>query len=204
MTLVLAIIAVLYATIRLRRRASGGHRPSKTRLRQRARTCRPALGGYGRACMTPAADAYEEYSDEELWSWGFSSRADFRAAEISSFQESAHEGRSVSESEWRRYHGLPLRQPTPKTGLRVCPIIRQRSRSRRAPRRVRVSRRARPASASADPEPGPGCWVAGGGDPLRFHHDLKREAPGPLAQPGVTRFLRRPARVRGRAHHGVA
>jgi hypothetical protein len=136
---------------------------------------------------------------------GFGSRADLRDAEIRHFEESAHEDRGVSESEWRRYHGFARTQLAPKIrGTRVRPIMRQRSRSRRAPRRVRVSRRARPASASADPEPGPGNWVAGGGNPHRFDHDLKREGPGPLAQPDVTRFLRRPARVRGRAHHGVA
>jgi hypothetical protein len=102
-------------------------------------------------------DPCPEYSDEEVWSLGFGSRADFRAAEISSFQESAHEGRSVSESEWRRYHGLPLHQPTPKTcGTRTRPRMRQRSRSRRAPRRARVSAASRTSAkaGSADP-PGP-------------------------------------------------
>jgi len=80
-------------------------------------------------------DPCPELDDSEIWSMGFASRAEFRDAEIRHFEESAREGRSVSESEWRRYHGLPLQQPTPKTGLSVRRIMRQCSRSRRAPRR---------------------------------------------------------------------
>ena len=105
-------------------------------------------------------DPCPEYADEEVWSLGFGSRADFRAAEISSFQEAAHEGRSVSESEWRRYHGLSMRQLTPKIrGTRVRPRMRQRCRSRRAPRRARVTAASKTCAkaASAGPEPPPGC-----------------------------------------------
>lgn len=191
MTLVLAIIAVLYATIRLRGGASG--RPSKTRPGQRARTCRPAFGGYGRACMTPAADACEEYSDEELWSWGFSSREQFRAAEVRHYEESAHEGRGVSVEEWRRYHGFPLHGGTPKIrGSRVRPRMKQGSRSRRAPRRARPSRRTRPASrASGDPAPPPRC-------PAR--RDLLHEG-GALSE--LTRELGDLSAQRG-AHYGAA
>jgi hypothetical protein len=103
-------------------------------------------------------DPGREYSDEELCSWGFGSREKFRAAEVRHFEESAHEGRGVSEDEWRRYHGLsPQPSSTKIRGTRTRPLMRQRSRSRRATRRARVSRRARPASrAAADPEPGPG------------------------------------------------
>jgi hypothetical protein len=91
---------------------------------------------------------------------GFGSRADFRAAEIRNFLESAHEGRSVSESEWRRYHGLSMRQLTPKIrGTRVRPRMRQRCRSRRAPRRARVAAASKTCAkaGSAGPEPPPRC-----------------------------------------------
>lgn len=137
MTLVVAFVALLIAALRLRARPS------------------TKLAGY----MMEIADFCPEFDDEEIWSMGFASRAEFRVAEIRHFEESAHEDRGVSELEWRQYHGLPLHQPTPKIrGPRTRPAMRQRSRSRRAPRRARASRRARPASrTSGDPAPPPWC-----------------------------------------------
>jgi hypothetical protein len=137
MTLVLALLASLVIAYRLRASPSA-----------------KAKGDVDVATDNACA----EYSEEQVWSWGFASRADLHAAETRHFEESAHEGRSVSREEWRRYHGLPPQPSSTKIrGTGVQPLMGQRSRSRRAPRRARVARRASPASrAAADPEPAPG------------------------------------------------
>jgi hypothetical protein len=107
-------------------------------------------------------DPCNGYSEEEL-----------RAAEIKHGEEFAPEDSSVSEEQWRQYHGISKQQFAPKAHgtPSARPRMKQGSRSRRAPRRARASRRARPASrSSGDPAPPPGCparrdLLHEGGDP---------------------------------------
>lgn len=144
MTLVLAVLAIVYVGYRLR---------ARPRAKLDSDTTPPL----------ETEDPCPEFSDEELWSWGFCSRAAFRTAELKHYAETACEDSGVTEEQWRQYHGLPLHQTAPKGrhARRVRQPMRQASRSRRAPRRARPSRRARPAApASADPDPAPRCLTS--------------------------------------------
>jgi hypothetical protein len=130
-TLVLAVLAILYVAYKLRARLEGGAGP-----------------------RVVTADLCLEFSDEELSSWGLS-RELMRALELRHYKESAYDDRGPHDGRLMR----PLRPPhqfatqAPGTpGVRRP--VRHASRSRRAPRRARPSRRARPAArAAADPEP---------------------------------------------------
>jgi hypothetical protein len=138
MTLVLVVLALIYVACRLRARPS------------------TVLDGGDLETEDPCP----EYADEQLWSWGFATRAQFRAAEVAHFEQSGYADPGVSDQEWRTYHGLPQRQDAPRTRgtTRVRLPLRRASRSRRAPRRARPSRRARPATrAAADPDPARAC-----------------------------------------------
>jgi len=106
-------------------------------------------------------DPCDGYREEEL-----------RAAEIKHGEEFAPEDSSVSEEQWRQYHGFPKQTFAPKAHgtPSARPRMRQGSRSRRAPRRARVSRRGRPAlRASEDPAPAPEPRVGRGDDPVDHH-----------------------------------
>jgi hypothetical protein len=138
-TLLLALLAVLGIAFKRRERRA-----------KRERDTNPPL---------ETEDPCPEFTDEELWSWGFSSRADFRAAELRHYAQTAYDDSGPDDGRMMR----PLRPPyqfppQPRGSTRVRRPVRHASRSRRSPRRARPSRRARSASqASADPEPAPGC-----------------------------------------------
>jgi hypothetical protein len=140
MTLVLAILAVVYIALRLRA--------------ERSSICRP---GCGRARIIPDGDLCLEYSDEELESWGLS-REQMRAAELRHYEDCAHDNNDPDDRRMMRLLRPPYQfPPMARVTHRVRRPVRHASRSRRAPRRARPSRRARPAPrASADPEPVPG------------------------------------------------
>jgi hypothetical protein len=155
MTVVLAIVAVLYVAIRLR---AGASRPG-AHTSPGVRTCGSTSGGDGRLEMPTADDELcLEYSDEELESWGLS-REQMRALELQHYEESAFDDNGPEDGRRMR----PLRPPYRfHLGRRATPRVhrpmRRSSYSRRAPRRARPSRRARPAARTApDPEPAPAC-----------------------------------------------